>query len=76
MYYTERLREIREEKELTQQIVANSIGIKREQYRRYENGINLLPITHLISLAKFYQVSSDYILGLTDDPTPPVSSEK
>ena len=42
--------------------------MKREQYRRYETGINEIKASHIIMFAKFYNVSTDYILGLTDNP--------
>ncbi|NCC86931.1 MAG: XRE family transcriptional regulator [Clostridia bacterium] len=64
MYYNERLLFLRQSKELTQEEISNAIGIKRQQYRRYEAGINLLPITHLKALCEIYGVSADYILGL------------
>lgn len=67
MYYTERLKELREDNDLTQEQVANALGLKREQYRRYETGINEIKASHIIKFAKFYQVSTDYLLGLTDD---------
>ena len=67
MYYNERLLFLRESKELTQEEISNAIGIKRQQYRRYEAGINLLPITHLKTLCEVYGVSADYILGLPED---------
>ena len=63
VYYTERLRQLREDNELTQEQVANAIGIKREQYRRYEMGINEIKASHIIKFANFYKVSTDYILG-------------
>lgn len=46
------------------------INIKREQYRRYEIGINEIKASHIIKFAKLYNVSTDYILGLTDNPEP------
>ena len=64
MNYNEKLLFLRECEEKTQEQIAVAIGIKREQYRRYEAGINLLPITHLKSLCEYYHVSADYILGL------------
>lgn len=67
MYYTERLKELREDNDLTQAEVADAIGIKREQYRRYETGINEIKAGHIIKFAKFYHVTSDYILGLSND---------
>lgn len=66
MYYTERLKELREDNDLTQEQVAKAIGLKREQYRRYETGINEIKASHIIKFAKFYNVSSDYILGLSN----------
>lgn len=70
MYYTERLLYLRECAEKTQGEIAEAIGLKREQYRRYETGINEMPIRHLINLCKYYNVSADYILGLPDMPYP------
>lgn len=67
VYYTERLRQLREDNELTQEQVANAIGIKREQYRRYEMGINEIKASHIIKFANFYKVSTDYILGLSNE---------
>ncbi len=66
-YYTEKLKELREYNEYTQKEVAKAIGVGREQYRRYETGLNLLPITHLASLCKFYNVSADYILCISKE---------
>lgn len=67
MYYTERLRELREDNDLTQEQVANALGLKREQYRRYEAGINEIKASHIIKIARFYHISTDYLLGLTDE---------
>lgn len=67
MYYTERLKELRENNDLTQEQVAQALGLKREQYRRYETGINEIKASHIIKFAKFYNVSTDYILGLTSE---------
>lgn len=67
MYYTERLKELREYNDLTQEQVAQAIGIKREQYRRYETGINEIKASYIIKFAKFYEVTSDYILGLSNE---------
>ena len=68
-YYTERLKGLREDKDLTQEQVAAALGLKREQYRRYETGLNEIKASHIIKFAKFYNVSSDYILGLINTPT-------
>lgn len=66
MEITQRIRNIREDKDLTQQQVADGIGVKREQYRRYETGENEMKVSHIIKLCEFYQLSADYIIGLTD----------
>lgn len=66
----QRIRNIREDKDLTQEQVAKSIGLKREQYRRYETGENEMKVSHIIKLCRYYKLSADYILGLTDEPQP------
>ena len=68
--YQERIRDIREDADLTQTEVAKELGIRQTVYSRYERGENLMPITHLVTLAKFYGTSADYLLGLTDNPSP------
>lgn len=68
MYYTQRLKEIREKSELTQQEIADGLGIARQQYRRYEAGINEIKAGHIIRLCNYYNLSADYILALTDEP--------
>lgn len=62
-----RIKELRKENGLTQQQVADAIGKKREVYRRYESGERKLRTEILIALAEFYDVSTDYILGMTDE---------
>ncbi len=66
--YYERIRELREDKDLTQQNIADILKTTQQVYSRYENGTNEIPIHHLITLCKFYKVSSDYILGLNENP--------
>lgn len=68
MYYTQRLTHIRAYHELTQKQVAEGIGMKQEQYQRYESGKNEIKASHIIKLCKFYDLSADYILGLTETP--------
>lgn len=63
----ERLRDLREDNDLKQKEVAEILNTTQQVYSRYENGLNEIPIHHLITLAKFYKVSTDYILGLTDN---------
>lgn len=62
--YPEILRELREDNDLTQQEIAEILGTTQQVYSRYEKGINEIPVRHIITLCKFYNVSSDYILGL------------
>ncbi len=62
--YYERLRDLREDKDLTQSDIAKLLSTTQQVYSRYENGQNEIPIHHLITLCKFYHVSADYILGL------------
>lgn len=66
MYFTQRLRDLREDKDLKQEDVAKVLKITRQQYQLYESGKRKIPIDLLIELCKFYNVSSDYILGFTD----------
>ena len=62
--YLKRLRELREDRDKTQTEIAKILGMKQSQYSRYENGIRDIPLDSLITLAKYYGVSTDYILGL------------
>ena len=64
--YFEVIRELREDNDLTQQEIAEILGTTQQVYSRYEKGVNEMPIRHLITLCKYYNVSSDYILGLID----------
>lgn len=61
-----RIRDLREDSDLTQAAVANYLRIKQNTYSQYENGQRQLPLDCLIALAKLYNTSTDYILGLTD----------
>lgn len=63
-----RIRDLREDKDLTQQQMAELLHIAQTTYSRYENGILDVPSAVLITLANFYKVSIDYILGQTDNP--------
>jgi transcriptional regulator with XRE-family HTH domain len=62
-----RLRDLREDNDLKQKQIADYLHIKQNTYSQYENGQRQLPIDTLIKLAKYYKVSTDYILGLTDE---------
>lgn len=65
--YVKRIRDLREDNDMTQQEVANVLGTSQTMYARYERGANELPIHHLLTLCRLYGVSSDYILGLSDE---------
>lgn len=66
--YYKRLREMREDHDLSQAQVAQHLGMKQPQYFRYEQGYRDLPTDILIRLADLYQTSTDYLLERTDDP--------
>ena len=61
-----RIRELREDNDLTQAQVAEYLSIKQNTYSQYENGQRQIPLDSLVALAKLYKTSTDYILGLTD----------
>lgn len=63
------MRNLREDNDLTQKEVAALLGTSQTMYARYERGANEMPIRHLIQLAKYYNVTTDYLLGLTDQKT-------
>lgn len=63
-----RLRDLREDKDLTQQNVTDMLFINRRTYAEYENGINSMTPETLIKISNIYGVSIDYLLGLTDNP--------
>jgi len=64
--YWELLRELREDNDKKQAEIAHMLGTTQQVYSRYEKGVNEMPIKHLVTLCKYYQVSSDYILGLAE----------
>lgn len=64
--YVKKIRDLREDHDKTQQEIADYLGTSQTMYARYERGANELPIRHLMMLCKYYGVSADYILGLTD----------
>lgn len=63
-----RLRDMREDHELTQDKLAQKLGIIQTVYSRYERGYQTIPLEHLIKLADLYDVSVDYLLERTDRP--------
>ena len=74
--YYPRVRELREDHDMTQRGLASELGMAQTQYCRYEQGYRDIPTDILIRLAQIFQVSTDYILGLTDDPHPYPEAKK
>lgn len=66
----ERIRNLREDSDLTQAEVGEQINVPQRTYAYYESGERMIPPRVLIALAQFYHVSVDYLLGLTDQKTP------
>ena len=66
MYYLQRLKDLREDMDLQQSDIAKLLKTTQPQYSRYETGERDLPIRHLVTLADYYNVSTDYILGRTN----------
>lgn len=70
MSYYPRVRELREDHDLTQRQVAAILQMPQPQYFRYEQGYRDIPTDILMRLADLYQTSTDYILGRTNNPVP------
>lgn len=68
--YLKRLGDLRTDHDLTQENIAELLKCQREVYRRYEKGIRDIPIDYLITIAKYYNTSTDYLLELTDIKKP------
>jgi len=66
----QRLRNLREDHDLTQQVLADLLNVSQTTYSRYESGTLDIPSVSLIKLAKFYKTSIDYLLDLTDNKKP------
>ncbi len=65
-----RIRDLREDKDLSQKQLAQILNCSQQAYCNYELGLRDIPTETLIAIAKFHNVSVDYILNLTDNPTP------
>lgn len=65
-----RLKDLREDSDLTQSNLANYLHIKQNTYSQYENGQRQIPLELLVALANYYDTSIDYIVGLTDQRKP------
>ena len=68
MEYRLRIRDLREDNDLTQKQVADIIGTSQSYYAQYENGKRPLPLRAIRTLAVYYNTSADYLLGLIDHP--------
>lgn len=60
------IRDLREDNDLKQSDLAKVLSVSQQYYSKYETGQYELPVRHIITLAKFYNISADYLLGLTD----------
>lgn len=72
MYH--RIRDLREDRDLSQKEVAALLNVSQATYSRYESGYLDIPSAALIVLSKYYQVTVDYLLGLTDEKKPPMGT--
>ena len=72
-----RLRELREDNDITQKMLAEYLHIRQNTYSHYETGVRQLPIDMLIRLAAYFRTSTDYLLGLTNvkQPYPPAAKK-
>lgn len=68
--FYKRLRDTREDKDLSQQDIAKVLQMKYQQYQNYESGKRLMPLNHVKTLCKFYNLSPEYLLGFTNEPKP------
>lgn len=68
MKYYQRLRDLREDNDKTQAEIAALLGTRQQQYARWESGAWQMPIEHYKTLAKYYNVSIDYLAGLLETP--------
>ena len=70
MAYYPRLKDLREDNDKSQQEIAKILDTTQQQYALYETGKREIPLHHIITLAKFYNVSLDYLTGLVQTPKP------
>ena len=66
----DRLKEIRQDKDLYQKDIAKVLNMSQKQYSLYETGVRLIPIDKLTILSNYYNTSVDYLLGITDERKP------
>ena len=68
MFYYQRLKDLREDKDKRQADISELLKITQQQYQLYESGKREMPMHHFIKLARYYNVSLDYLTGLIDTP--------
>ena len=68
MNYYQRLKDIREDNDKTQKEIAAYLNMDQSNYAKYENGKNMMGIDKYIKLAKYYNISLDYLAGIVDSP--------
>lgn len=68
MYYYQRIKDLREDNEKSQKKIAELLGISQQHYSLYEKGERELPMHHFITLAKYYDVTLDYLSGIIQKP--------
>ena len=69
--FIDKLRGLREDNDLTQEQIAQILGTSQTMYARYERGANEMPVRHLVTLCRFYNVSADYFLDTAPDKRRP-----
>lgn len=65
-----RIRDLRNDRGLTQRQIAKLLNVSQNTYSQYEIGVSRFPLDAVIKLAEYYNVSIDYLVGLTDEPVP------
>ncbi len=71
MYYNDRIREIRQQREISQKEMADVIGVKsQQQYSLYETGKRIMDIEQFIKVCKYFDLSADYLIGFIETPIP------
>lgn len=68
MFVYPRVKDLREDKDISQKALAEMLGEHTTTYQRWENGTTEIPVHIVVALCKFYNVSADYILGFTNNP--------
>ncbi len=70
MYYTQRLKDLREDRDLHQADIAAGLDTTQQQYSLYETGKRKMDVEQIIKICEFYNISADYLLGFTNDAKP------